>query len=143
MVEAAHKSGAKITANYALQYDREVMAVPGPVGSPTSVGANSLLAEGAGVCTGIESVLAQLPVTYRKAAERRLEVSREGTMSVAQELDEGARSVLEAFPKTGCCSVEQLAAATSLPIGGLLAVLTDMEVRGLIRSMGSQRYERA
>ena len=54
-----------------------------------------------------------------------------------------ARSALEAFPKTGCCSVEQLAAATSLPIGGLLAVLTDMEVRGLIRSMGSQRYERA
>ncbi len=142
VVEAAHKSGAKITANYALQYDREVMAVPGPVGSRTSAGANSLLAEGAGVCTGIESLLAQLPVTYLEAAKRRLEGSHEGTTSVAPGLDDGARSALEAFPETGCCSVEQLATATSLPIGELLAVLTDMEVRGLIRSMGSQRYER-
>ncbi len=142
VVEAAHKSGAKITANYALQYDREVMAVPGPVGSRTSAGANSLLAEGAAVCTGIESLLAQLPVTYREAAERRLEVSRKGAATVVHGLDDGARSALEAIPETGCCSVEQLATATSLPIGELLAVLTDMEVRGLIRSVGSQRYER-
>lgn len=142
VVEAAHKSGAKITANYALQYDREVMAVPGPVGSRTSAGANSLLAEGAGVCTGIESLLAQLPVTYCEAAERRLNLSRKGTATVVHGLDDGARPVLEAIPETGCCSVEQLAMATSLPVGKLLAMLTDMEVRGLIRSVGSQRYER-
>jgi DNA processing protein len=143
VVEAAHRSGAKITANYALQYDREVMAVPGPVGSRTSAGANSLLAEGAGVCTGVESLLAQLPVTYHQAAQRRLEISREDRAAVVHGLNDGARSILEAIPETGCCGVEHLATATSLPIGELLAVLTDMEVRGLIRSIGSQRYERA
>jgi len=143
VVEAAHRSGAKITASYALQYDREVMAVPGPVGSRTSAGANSLLAEGAAVCTGIESLLAQLPVSYREAGQRRLELSREKRAAVVCGLDDGARSILEAIPETGCCGVEHLAAATSLPIGELLALLTDMEVRGLIRSIGSQRFERS
>ena len=142
VVEAAEQSGAKITAKFALEYDRDVMAVPGPVGSRTSVGANSLLAEGAGVCTGIDSLLGYVSDAYSGAAHSRLQRARDGAAAAARGLDDRARMVLEAMPDAGVCGVEQLATATSLSVGELLGLLTDIEVRGLIRSVGNQRYER-
>jgi DNA processing protein len=142
VVEAAHRSGAKITANFALQYNREVLAVPGPVGSPTSDGANFLLAEGAAVCTGIDSLLQQLPLPLQNRAAARLDEARNVASVGVEGLDPAARAVLEAMPKGAICSVEQLAAATELRPGSLLAALTQIEVRGLIRSLGAQRYER-
>ncbi|MEJ6400650.1 DNA-processing protein DprA [Nicoliella lavandulae] len=47
IVEAAKQSGSLITANLALQNNRNVMAIPGPIGHPLSVGCNELIAEGA------------------------------------------------------------------------------------------------
>ncbi len=142
VVEAAHKSGAKITVKFALEYNREVLAVPGPVGSPTSAGANSLIAEGAAVCTGIDSLLRQLPVTVRAHAAPLIQAAREVDLEAARGLDTAGRAVLAAMPDHAGCGVDYLAAATSLPVGELLAALTDIEVRGLIRSVGNQRYER-
>lgn len=142
VVEAAHKSGAKITAKFALDYNREVMAVPGPVGSPTSDGANSLLAEGAAVCTGIDSLLRQLPDNVRAQATPRLRAARKLDVAAVEGLGDAAQAVLAAIPVHASCGVDELVAATSLPVGELLAALTDIEVRGLIRSVGSQRYER-
>ncbi len=142
VVEAAHKSGAKITANFGVQYNREVLAVPGPVGSPTSDGANTLIAEGAAVCTGVDSLLGQLPLPVQQRAASRLDTARSAVSARVGGLDPAARVVLAALPPDGVRSVEQLAAATRLAPSRLLAALTQMEVRGLIRSLGSQRYER-
>ena len=61
VVEAAKKSGARITADLALGYDRDVLVVPGPITSRTSAGCHALLAEGAAPCTGVGDVLALLP----------------------------------------------------------------------------------
>jgi DNA processing protein len=124
-----------------LQYNREVLAVPGPVGSPTSDGANFLISEGAAVCTGLESLLQQLPHDVRQRAAARIEAAL-GTVPEPVDLDDDACAVMRALPRDESCSVEQLAAATSLAPGRLLAALTEVEVRGLIRSLGSQRYER-
>ncbi len=142
VVEAAHRSGAKITANFALQYDREVLAVPGPVGSPTSDGTNFLISEGAAVCTGIDSLLKQLPPATERRAARRLASARAEALSRVEGLDPTAGSVLSAMPRGEIRSVEELAAATNLPPGRLMAALTQIEVRGLIRSLGAHRYER-
>lgn len=49
VVEASLRSGALITAEFALDLGREVHAVPGPIDRPTSQGANQLIAEGANV----------------------------------------------------------------------------------------------
>lgn len=56
VVEAAARSGSRNTAGHALQYGRDVLAVPGPLGAPASEGCLALLAEGAGLVTGPASV---------------------------------------------------------------------------------------
>ena len=60
VVEAAERSGSLITAGIAQDLGREVGAVPGPVNSWLSAGANALLADGAVVVRGAEDVLDRL-----------------------------------------------------------------------------------
>ncbi|MHA8137909.1 DNA-processing protein DprA [Lactobacillaceae bacterium Scapto_B20] len=57
VVEAKQKSGSLITANLALNNDRNVMAVPGPIGHLLSVGCNQLIAEGAKPILTVEDIL--------------------------------------------------------------------------------------
>lgn len=142
VIEAARQSGTKITVKYALEYDREVLAVPGPIDSRTSEGANELILEGAAPCTGIDSLLQQLPEWARSGAVRKLETARRDGGDVVAGLSPVARAVLAAIPADRSCGVDHMVAATGLPVARLLATLTDIEARGLIRSVGGQRYER-
>jgi len=57
MIEAAEKSGTLITARLALDYNREVLAVPGPITSPASLGPNLLIKQGAVPITRSEDIL--------------------------------------------------------------------------------------
>ena len=58
VIEAGEKSGALITANYATDYNRTVVALPGPIDSPQSYGPNRLIRDGAQVMTCVDDVLA-------------------------------------------------------------------------------------
>ena len=60
VVEAAVGSGALITADAALSQGKTVMAVPGSVFSPLSVGCHQLLRDGAGLVQNARDVLAEL-----------------------------------------------------------------------------------
>ncbi|MFQ5742954.1 MAG: DNA-processing protein DprA [Acidobacteriota bacterium] len=143
VVEAASQSGARITAELALDYGRDVMAVPGPISSPTSAGAHALLAQGASPCTSWRDVVEQLQRDLCAAAEARHAAAQASTLTPAKELSRGERLCLSVMPASGACSVEILASSTSMAIPALLATLTSLEARGLVRSLGGQRYERA
>lgn len=57
IIEAAEKSGTLITARLALEYNREVITVPGPIGSPTSYGPHALIKDGATPVTTPRDIL--------------------------------------------------------------------------------------
>lgn len=57
VVEAGEQSGTRITVDHALRFGREVLAVPGPLDAPASVGCLRLIAEGATLVQGPQSVL--------------------------------------------------------------------------------------
>ena len=131
VVESHAKGGSLITAHEALRRGRTVMAVPGPVGAGSSLGANDLLADGAGVCRGAEDVLIALQLD--SAAQARAASSRPAP-------DEGGMRVLEALGWEPA-SVEQLMVRTGWELEAVAGHLDELEQQGWVAVRGGW-YER-
>jgi DNA processing protein len=108
VVEARERSGALITADFALEEGREVFAVPGEITSGLSEGTNALLRLGATPLTGAGDVLEALGI---ERAEKT----------------EGSHPFLDLLPAT----VDELVRTSGLPANEVAAVLTELEVAGL------------
>jgi len=131
VTEAPLKSGALITASFALDQGREVMAVPGDVFSFGSAGCNALLREGATLVRGADDVLEALNF----AAAVQLPLDFEPVP--APEGDESRIAVLlSAKP----LHLDDVARTTGLSAGDVAALLTVMELKGLARDVGGGNY---
>ena len=124
VVEAAERSGALSTATAARALGRPVLAVPGDVDRPSSLGTLQLLREGACVCGGIADVLAALP-------------------SRAPGADASPRERLFAALASTPRTLAELAAAAGLREQEAGAELVQMEWAGLARALPGQRWARA
>ncbi|HSE35267.1 MAG TPA: DNA-processing protein DprA [Candidatus Paceibacterota bacterium] len=69
VIEADALSGTLITARLAMEYNRDVLAVPGSIFSPSSDGPNALIADGAGLVRSSEDLLRHLGFDEIDAAE--------------------------------------------------------------------------
>lgn len=131
VVEAARRSGALITARLALAAGREVMVVPGHPLQPAHAGSNELLADGAHPVLRVEDVLEELEGLPR--LER--DASRVDPTGHCEDRDR-VRASLAREPR----APEALAFELGLPIGVVLASLTELELLGLARASSGQRY---
>jgi DNA processing protein len=113
VVEARERSGALITADFALEEGREVFAVPGEITSALSAGTNALLRLGATPLTSAADVLESLGL--------------EAPSATARELGEVAASVLRLLPATA----DELARATGLAAEAVAAALAELELEQL------------
>ena len=118
IVEARERSGALITADFALEDGREVFAVPGEITSMLSTGTNRLLRQGATPLTSTEDVLELFGLSPAQGPQAP-------TLSVA------AAKVLERLAE-GAVSADELARATELEPGPLAAGLAELELAGLV-----------
>ena len=130
VVEGAAGSGSLITADHALDLGRPVYAVPGPVNSPLAEVPLALVREGAGMIRGSADLLADLG---------RLDPTAGRADGVAATLSLSEGAVWEALQSPSL--PEQLARATGLEVGDVLSVVVDLELRGLVRTVGG-RVER-
>lgn len=131
VVEAREKSGALVTAHYAMEQGSEVAALPGDVYNPAAAGPNRLLAEGAAAIGGVAALLAHaallglLPRTPRRRGRRvppppPEDLPPEGAALLA---------VLGARPRP----LDRLAQEAGLAAPAAWAALLDLELRGLAR----------
>jgi DNA processing protein len=120
VVEAPHRSGALITARHALELDRGVAAVPGPIDVPQSAGANALIRDGAIMIADVADALALVGVSAPSARERSRAIS-----------DGAQRAIWEAL-ESPAPDLDALASRASLPARECLAALTALEITGAI-----------
>ena len=118
VVEARERSGALITADFALEDGREVLAVPGEITSGLSSGTNALLRLGATPATSAADVLESLGVAAPEP------------VSVVPD-DPAARALLGAV-EAGGRTLDELGRATGLPAGPLAAALSLLELAGAV-----------
>ena len=132
VVEATVKGGALITAEAALSQGRQVFAVPGDVGRPTSEGCNLLIRDGAfptldpaDLVESLELVMGPRPAKVTSARE--------------ESLDAADRQLVELIAAGKCQTDELLAAIDATAQEGLVR-LGSLEMRGVIKSDGPGRY---
>ncbi len=131
IVEATRNSGAIHTARHAMEQGREVMAVPGRVDSLTSEGCHDLIRDGATLVRNADDVLealGPLPQPVQQTDDRLVHSPRELS------LNEQERQVLNLIghePR----SVDEVLQAAQLDTPRVLATLTVLEMRRLIRRL--------
>jgi DNA processing protein len=129
VVEAAQGSGTLVTVSAALEQGRDVMAVPGPITSPTSDGTNQLLRDGAEPVLALGDLLGKFDVVVPGT-----DVPMLGPPASLSPNEAQVFGALSREPR----HIDDIAVAAALPIGLLLGVLCGLELGGLVdQSPGS------
>jgi DNA processing protein len=118
VVEARERSGALITADFALELGREVFAVPGEITSALSAGTNDLLRQGATPLLSADDVLTALGI--EPIPEALPDGLSPESLALLERLTDGPRTL------------DELVRATEGDPAGLAAALTELELAGLI-----------
>jgi DNA processing protein len=130
VVEAGLKSGALITADFALEQGREVFAVPGSVLAPKSRGPNKLIQNGAHPLLDPQEILDVLDLT-RVTEQLEARVVLPANATEAQLFEVLGHEPLH---------VDEVLAQTNLSIEQVTATLALMELKGMVRQVGGMRY---
>jgi DNA processing protein len=145
VVEAPSRSGALISARLATEYNREVFAVPGRVDSPHAEGCHELIRSGgAKLVTNLRDILDELGgvgamlMTPTDAEAPSAQPSPRAIVS----LDENEKRVLTAIGSE-TLAIEDVCEESGLPPQRVAAVLTSLQLKGLIRRIGGDSYQAA
>ncbi|HHM01905.1 MAG TPA: DNA-protecting protein DprA [Caldithrix abyssi] len=130
VVEAGEKSGALLTAMYALDQNREVFAVPGPISSPKSAGTNNLIKQGAKLVQNVDDILSELGgVAFEDKKEEKPEPA----------LEEPALSIYR-FLGNEPRHIDQIALECRLSPSEALNQLLMLELNGHIRQLAGKMF---
>lgn len=133
VVEAPLRSGSLMTARLALDYNREVFAVPGQAMSPKSAGGNSLIKDGAALIENAADVMEALSLIYEPPKE---EGKGAGPAFAADERTVWKTLAVDAI------HIDDIAERTGFPVTKVSALLLGLELRGLVGQMPGKCFIR-
>lgn len=139
VVEAPQRSGALITARLAGEQGRDVFALPGQVTSRASEGCHQLLRDGATLVRSADDVLEELGPVAAAVPTGDGRQLRNGAELL---LNEQERAVLDAI-ETECTSIDSVVMKSQLPVHRVLATISVLESRKLVRRLSGQYVARA
>lgn len=130
VTEAGNSSGACITAEFALEQNREVFAVPGSIYSAQSQGTNKLLQHGAKLVRNVSDIMDELNLgsTMNQLDFKHLVPENETETLIINFLSQEAKHIDEVCRSSG------------MSIGLVSSTLAMMELKGLVRQLGGMNY---
>ena len=141
VVEAGEKSGALITAGFALNQNREVFAVPGSAEEITCRGTNRLIQKGQAklVVEGSE-ILEEIPGYRRQSPEQMELLDRLPFAKTPNRAPEGEKGQVVTALSRGALHPDDLAQETGLPVARLLSLLLELELEGEVVQTEENQY---
>ena len=140
VVEAAQRSGALITAGFALNEGREVFALPGNINSARSSGTNALIKEGAKLVSNATDILEELGnVLNIERPEYSPGPNRPGINTDSLSLEEkSVFSILDHEPK----AIDEISTITNVPVHRITDALVRLELKRLIKMLPGENFVR-
>jgi len=140
VVQAARKSGTRITAQYALEQGRDVFAIPGLIDHPLSEGCHALIQEGAKLISRVEDVLEEYGeisnVSAPDAVTFEKKELQQDLFIVEPQLQPPVSGGITAVIRAACknpISMDDLMAHTKVSLPELQTLLFNMQLDGLIQ----------
>ncbi len=128
IIEASSKSGALITARYALEEGREVLTVPGSIFGTNSAGSHLLIKQGAKLVDSLEDVLEIYQLQQNKEIP---------TLNFKSSQQEKIYKILKKSP----LNIDKIVKFSKLNTNVVIATITEMELEGLVKNIGCQTYQ--
>lgn len=133
VVEAAGRSGALITADFALEQGRDVFAVPGMAGRLSSGGPNSLIKQGAKLVESADDILEEFQAGPIKPPAQEV-----GTPLPQEGYDEDIFKILSDKP----CDIDTIVERLNIENRQAKLRLLDMQIKGIVRQLPGKLYIR-
>lgn len=130
VIEAGFKSGSLITANHALEQNREVFAVPGNIYSPNSAGTNHLIKQGAKLVSSTNDIIETLNLTQIVSYINNKKIIPDSPE------EEKILTVLTYEP----IHIDDLIYLTKLDTAITNSTLVVMEMKGMVKNLGNMQY---
>lgn len=130
IVEAQKKSGTLITAKFAEEQNRDILAIPNNIFSQNSFGTNQLIKDGAKLIMSGNDILEEMGMDKKESINDISTLN----LSVAQ------KSIIKLFEKFNELSIDNICESTELGISQILTELTILELNGIIRPTKNNQY---
>ena len=138
VVEAAERSGALITVDFALEQGREVFAVPGPIFSPMSRGTHNLLRQGAKIVEGIEYIWNEVPAWSNNVGNvsgNTKILREEKELPVGKDIE----SILQQLSDIPL-HIDHITVHSTLSVSSISLALLELQLGGIVLQLPGQHY---
>jgi DNA processing protein len=141
VVESGIKGGSMITADLGLDQNREVFAVPHPLGNPSGTGCNYLIKRGAAkLVQTVDDIIVELPVEHSEDGHKRVEEDTEKPNWREEDLDEKALKICEALDEQAY-QIDDLSEELGINTSQLLVTLLQLEMDDLVQQRAGKIFE--
>jgi len=138
VVEASGKSGSLITANFALEENRELFAVPGQADSAKSKGSNNLIKQGAKLVEDVDDIIAEIEnhLKYKDIRQREKPKTVSISASALTEDEKRIKNFLSYEP----LYIDELAKKCNMNAGKISTLLLNLELKNVIKELPGKNF---